>query len=179
VVDPVTPPARPAHIYAQQVMALALQLGGVARPDLDAWLGDVAAEVPEADRIAAVQHMLQTGLLAEEFGRRHFADLVAAFTTRLILAVFARALSLTGSAAAQWDDFSVSVRGTSTGPVARAIAEIDPADAGPPLPDDTTAALKFSICLPQSIAAAVLKARTAAPEAVAEILSRPFRQVRS
>jgi ATP-dependent Lhr-like helicase len=48
--DPVTPPARPAHIYAQQVMALALQLGGIARPDLDTWLGAVAAEVPEGDR---------------------------------------------------------------------------------------------------------------------------------
>ena len=42
VVDPVMPPARPAHIYAQQVMALALQLGGLARPDLDGWLGHVA-----------------------------------------------------------------------------------------------------------------------------------------
>jgi ATP-dependent Lhr-like helicase len=324
VVDPVTPPARPAHIYAQQVMALALQLGGVARPDLDAWLGDAAGEVPEADRIAAVQYMLKTGVLAEdggilglgergerEFGRRHFADLVAAFTTPLMLAVFhgtaevgtvhpaslaryrgveapvlllggrswhvaevdwprrrvsvlpaagggrsrwlgsgrtlsarvshsaerivagslpgcrlsrraaarlaevrerlafvdcrslpivagnddrvrvwhfagglasvslARALSLTGSARAQWDDFSVSVRATSTGPVARAIAAVDPADAGPPLPDDMAAARKFSICLPKSIAAAVLGARTAAPEAVAAILSRPLRQVRS
>jgi ATP-dependent Lhr-like helicase len=324
VADPVTPPARPAHIYAQQVMALALQLGGVARPDLDAWLGDAAEEVPEADRVAAVQYMLKTGVLAEdggilglgergeqEFGRRHFADLVASFTTPLMLAVFhgaaelgtvqpaslarhrgveapvlllggrswhvaevdwprrrvsvvpaagggrsrwlgsvrtlstrishaaervvagslpgcelsrraaarlaevrerlafvdcrslpivagndgrvrvwhfaggpasaslARALSLTGSAPPLWDDFSVSVRATSTGPVARAIAEIDPAGARPPLPGDMTAALKFSTCLPNSIAAAVLEARTAAPGAVAEILSRPLRQVRS
>jgi ATP-dependent helicase Lhr and Lhr-like helicase len=100
VVDPVTPPARPAHIYAQQVMALALQLGGVARPDLDAWLGPVASEVPEDDRGAVVRHMLEVAVLAEdggvlglgergerEFGRRHFGDLVAAFSSPLMLTV--------------------------------------------------------------------------------------------
>ena len=100
VVDPVMPPTRPAHIYAQQVMALALQLGGIARPDLDAWLGPVAWEVPEDDRIAVVRHMLQAGVLAEdggvlglgergerEFGRRHFGDLVAAFSSPLMLTV--------------------------------------------------------------------------------------------
>jgi ATP-dependent Lhr-like helicase len=93
VVNPVTPPVRPAHIYAQQAMALALRLGGVARLDLDTWLGSVALEVPEDDRIAVVRHMLRAGVLAEdggilglgergerEFGRRHFGDLVAAFT---------------------------------------------------------------------------------------------------
>ena len=42
-------------------MALALQLGGVARPDLNTWLGAVATEVPEADRVAVVRHMLEVG----------------------------------------------------------------------------------------------------------------------
>jgi ATP-dependent Lhr-like helicase len=92
-------PERGAY-YAQQVMALALQLSGVARPDLDTWLGAVAAEVPEADRFAVVRHMLEVGILAEdggvlglgergerEFGRRHFSDLVAAFTSPLMLTV--------------------------------------------------------------------------------------------
>jgi ATP-dependent Lhr-like helicase len=100
VVEPVTPPKRPAHIYAQQIMALALQLGGVARPDLETWLGGVAAEVPEDDRLAVVRHMLNSGVLAEdggvfglgergeqEFGRRHFSDLVAAFSNPLMLTV--------------------------------------------------------------------------------------------
>jgi ATP-dependent Lhr-like helicase len=323
VVDPVTPPARPAHIYAQQVMALALQLGGVARPDLDTWLGAVAAEVPEADRVAVVRHMLEVGILAEdggvlglgvrgerEFGRRHFGDLVVAFTSPLMLTVrhgaaelgtvhptslarspgiappvlllggrswqvaevdwprrrvsvipaegggrsrwlgsgrtlsprtshaaerivaggtpgcalsrraaarlakvrerlvfvdgrslptvanedgrvrvwpfagglvsasLARALTLPRLAYPRWDDFSVSVRATSTEAVARAIAEINPADARPSLPEDMVTALKFSLCLPDSIAAAVLGARMAVPDAIAEILSRPTRQLR-
>jgi ATP-dependent Lhr-like helicase len=323
VVDPVTPPARPAHIYAQQVMALALQLGGVARPDLDTWLGPVASEVPEDDRIAVVRHMLQTGVLAEdggvlglgergerEFGRRHFGDLVAAFSSPLMLTVhhraaelgtvhpaslarsredaapvlllggrswqvvevdwphrrvsvvpvkgggrsrwlgggrtlsarvchaaerivagaepgcalsrraearleevrerlafvdgrslpivaegnnqvrvwpFAgglasasleRALTRSGLASTRWDDFSTSVRATSTDAVAWAIAKINPADASPRLPANIAAALKFSSCLPNSIAAGVLHARTAAPDAVDQVLSRPIRQIR-
>jgi ATP-dependent Lhr-like helicase len=323
VVEPVTPPARPAHIYAQQVMALALQLGGIARPDLDAWLGTVAKEVPGSDRTAVVRHMLEASVLAEdggvlglgergerEFGRRHFGDLVAAFSSPLMLTVrhgaaelgtvhpaslarspgpgapvlllggrswqvaevdwprrrvsvvpaegggrsrwlgsgrtlsartshaaerivagatpacslsrraaaklaevrerlafvdgrslpivasrdgrirvwtfagglasasLAQALTLPGLASVRWDDFSVSMRATSTETVARAIAEIDPADARPPLPENMAAALKFSVCLPNSIAAAVLRARTAVPEAVAEVLSRPTRQLR-
>jgi len=324
VVDPVMPPTRPAHIYAQQVMALALQLGGIARPDLDAWLGPVAWEVPEDDRIAVVRHMLQAGVLAEdggvlglgergerEFGRRHFGDLVAAFSSPLMLTVhhgtaelgtvhpanlarsredgapvlllggrswevvevdwprrrvfvtpakgggrsrwlgggrtlsarvchaaerivtgatpgcatsrraearlaevrerlafvdgrslpivadgddqvrvwpfagglasasLARALTLPGLASAQWDEFSLSVRARSTDTVARAIATINPADARPSLPKNMSTALKFGACLPNSLATAVLRARTAVPAAVAKILSRPIRQVRS
>lgn len=323
-VDPVIPPARPAHIYAQQVMALALQLGSVTRPDLHAWLGDVAAEVPEADRIAVVQHMLKTGILAEdggvlslgergerEFGRRHFGNLVASFTTPLMLTVchgaaelgtvhptslargprsnapvlllggrswevievdwphrrvsvvpaksggrshwlgsgralsaqichaaerivagaapscalsrraterlakvreqlafidarslpvvadrngavsvwpfagglasasLARALASHGLTFFRWDDFSVSVRGTNAETVARAIAKLNSTEAQPLLPEDMSTALKFSACLPNSIAAAVLRARTAVPTVVAEILSRPIPQLRS
>jgi ATP-dependent helicase Lhr and Lhr-like helicase len=68
MIEPITSPARPAHIYAQQVMALALQLGGVTCPDFNAWLGDVAAEVPEADRVAVLRHMLKTGVLADDGG---------------------------------------------------------------------------------------------------------------
>src|SRR5215470_12660615 len=54
--------------YAQQVMALTLQLGGIARPDLDTWLGTVGSEVSEADRIAVLRHMLSIGVLAEDSG---------------------------------------------------------------------------------------------------------------
>ena len=323
VVDPVTPPPRPTHIYAQQVMALALQLGGVARPDLNTWLGSVASEVPEADRIAVLRHMLKASVLAEdggvlglgergerEFGRRHFGDLVAAFSSPLMLSVhygatelgtvhptslaadrraaapvlllggrswevtsvdwtrrrvlvvpaagggrsrwlgssrtlsarishtaerivagtmpgcalsrraaarlaevqerlafvdgrslpivankggqvrvwhfagglasasLARALNVPGVANAQWDDFSVSVRATGTETVAQGIAEINPADARPPMPEDMSTALKFSVCLPKTIATTVLAARAAVPDAVAEILSRRTRQLR-
>ncbi|MGJ5080238.1 DEAD/DEAH box helicase [Bradyrhizobium sp. HKCCYLS3013] len=99
-IDSIVPPPRPAHIFAQQVMALALQLHGVPWPDIEVWLGDVVHAVPEADRAAIVTHMFETGILAEdngvlglgakgeaEFGRRHFSDLVAAFSEPLLLLV--------------------------------------------------------------------------------------------
>jgi hypothetical protein len=100
------------------------------------------------------------------------------FAGGLVSASLAQALTLPGLTPAQWDDFSVSVRATSTDTVARAIAELDPADVRPALPEDMAAALKFSVCLPNSIATAVLGARMAAPDTVAEILSRPTRQLR-
>jgi ATP-dependent Lhr-like helicase len=99
-VDPVVPPPRPAHIYAQQVIALVLQEGGLARGDADRWVGDALAEVPATDRTAVVAHMLARGVLTEdqgilgvgpmgerEFGRRHFIDVVAAFSSPMLLAV--------------------------------------------------------------------------------------------
>ena len=101
------------------------------------------------------------------------------FAGGLASASLARALTLPGLASAQWDEFSLSVRARSTDTVARAIATINPADARPSLPKNMSTALKFGACLPNSLATAVLRARTAVPAAVAKILSRPIRQVRS
>jgi ATP-dependent Lhr-like helicase len=105
-VDPVEPPAIPYHIYAQQIMALILQERGITRPDLDAWIGGIAA-IPASMRTAVLQHMLDSDVLVEvegviglgptgerEFGRRHFSDLVAAFSTPLVLAVQHGAIEL-------------------------------------------------------------------------------------
>nr|WP_280177505.1 DEAD/DEAH box helicase [Microvirga pakistanensis] len=99
-VEAVVPPPRPAHLFAQQVMALILQEKGIARGDIAEWLGPSIDCVPAADRQAVLDHMLATGVLAEdkgvlglglagerEFGRRHFSDLVAAFSEPLLLAV--------------------------------------------------------------------------------------------
>ncbi|WMT76291.1 DEAD/DEAH box helicase [Bradyrhizobium sp. Ash2021] len=99
-VDPVVPPAHPAHLFAQQIMALTLQLHGIPRLDIVGWLGDAVHAVPAADRTAIVAHMLESGILAEdagilglgvkgekEFGRRHFSDLVAVFSEPLLLLV--------------------------------------------------------------------------------------------
>ena len=99
-IEPIVPPPRPAHLFAQQIMALSLQLGGIPRTDISAWLGEVADAVPEAERTAILRHMLRTGILAEdagilglgprgerEFGRRHFSDLVAAFSAPLLFSV--------------------------------------------------------------------------------------------
>jgi ATP-dependent Lhr-like helicase len=98
-VEAIQPPPRPAHIFAQQVMGLTLQQGGIARGDW-VWLEDVFKDVDRATAAAIIDHMLVTGLLAEDngvlglgseaeakFGRRHFQELVAAFTTPLLLAV--------------------------------------------------------------------------------------------
>lgn len=99
-VDPVVPPPRPAHIYAQQVMALVLQERGLARGDADGWVGDALGEVPATDRTAVIAHMLARGVLTEDqgvlgmgpigerqFGRRHFIEVVAAFSSPMLLAV--------------------------------------------------------------------------------------------
>lgn len=99
-VEPVVAPVLPAHIYAQQVMALALQERGIYRHDIDTWLGDAVSAVPAPVRAAVLEHMLQGDILAEdasllglgargerEFGRRHFGDLVAAFSSPLLLMV--------------------------------------------------------------------------------------------
>lgn len=99
-VEAVEAPALPAHIYAQQVMALILQRGGVTRHDLDEWLGEAASAIPVSLQAAIVQHMIAADVLADddgvlglgvtaesEFGRRHFGELVAAFTTPLLMQV--------------------------------------------------------------------------------------------
>jgi ATP-dependent Lhr-like helicase len=99
-IEPVVPPPLPAHIYAQQVMALALQEGGLTRTDLKVWLADAAEAVPAETQDVVLRHMLAEGILAEdagiigfgprgerEFGRRHFGDLVAAFSSPLLLSV--------------------------------------------------------------------------------------------
>jgi ATP-dependent Lhr-like helicase len=99
-VEPVVPPPRPAHLFAQQIMALSLQLSGIPRTDIGSWLGEVADAVPEAERAAILRHMLRTGILSEdagilvlghrgerEFGRRYFSDLVAAFSEPLLFSV--------------------------------------------------------------------------------------------
>ena len=67
-VEPVEPPPRPAHLFAQQIMALTLQLGGVPRTDINVWLGDVVDAVPEVERAGIIHHMLGTGILTEDVG---------------------------------------------------------------------------------------------------------------
>lgn len=99
-VEPVAAPTRPAHLFAQQVMALALQEGGITRPGISEWLAEMVEVVAPAERAAIIEHMLALGILAEdqgvlglgprgekEFGRRHFADLVAAFSEPILLLV--------------------------------------------------------------------------------------------
>ena len=320
-VDAVKPPAKPYHIYAQQIMALVLQEGGITRPDLDAWLGGIAA-MPAPIATAVLQHMLDGDVLVEaggvigfgatgerEFGRRHFSDLVAAFSTPLLLTVqhgatelgtvhpaslalradgsapilllagrswtvtavdwrrraltvvpaanggrsrwlgggrpmpastsaaaerivaglapacllssrasrrlaeirdelpfidaeslpvvraqdgrttvwlfggglasasLARALPLAGCAVVGWDDFSVTVMGSLSETVTRALGSMSLAEAYPALPEAIRSGLKFGLCLPEALAHAVLKVRTTVTEVVSDRISRHVRSI--
>lgn len=101
-VEPVQPPPLPFHILAQQIMALALQYGGIGRGSLDEHLVGMPgfAAMADADRAAVVAYMLETGILAEdggllwmggrgesEFGRRHFMELFSSFISEPLVAV--------------------------------------------------------------------------------------------
>ncbi|MFY9343404.1 MAG: DEAD/DEAH box helicase [Planctomycetota bacterium] len=72
-VEPIVPSPSPYHLFAQQIMALALQTGGLGRLDWQAWIGAVpcfAAMGPATDQI--LDHMLAHGVLAEDQGRLWF-----------------------------------------------------------------------------------------------------------
>jgi ATP-dependent Lhr-like helicase len=101
-IEPITPPAKPYHILAQQLMALALQEGGIGRRDWLDWIHNVPgfAQMPAQQIDHLVQWMLQAQILWDEegvlwfggrgeatYGRRHFLDLVSVFTSPPLFAV--------------------------------------------------------------------------------------------
>jgi ATP-dependent helicase Lhr and Lhr-like helicase len=101
-VEHVQPPPAPFHILAQQIMALALQHGGIGRTDWRSHVGGVQAFARMAkERVeAVVDHMVSTGILfddqgllwfgpegEQEYGRRHFMELFTAFVSEPLIAV--------------------------------------------------------------------------------------------
>lgn len=95
-VEPVAPPARPLHLFAQQLMALSLQEGGIGIMDWQGWIGRLPAfanEEPEVlERI--IDFLLEHQILYSDgtrlsfgdagqdlYGRRHFLELVSVFTS--------------------------------------------------------------------------------------------------
>ncbi len=101
-VEPVRPVRRGAHLLAHQLMALALQEGGIARADWWAWLSAAAPfqQLSDAARDALVEHMLAQGILhldgarlslgpegEKRYGRQNFAELYAVFATAATLRV--------------------------------------------------------------------------------------------
>ncbi len=95
-VEPVTPPARPLHIFTQQLMALSLQEGGIGVRDWQSWIGRLPVFGNEGegvpDRVIAflIEHQimysdgirLSFGDAGEDlYGRRHFLELVSVFTS--------------------------------------------------------------------------------------------------
>jgi ATP-dependent Lhr-like helicase len=101
-IEPILPPAQPYHILAQQLMALALQEGGIGRREWLDWIHNVPgfARMPAAHIDHLVRWMLQTQILWDDegvlwfgdrgetiYGRRHFLDLVSVFTSPPLFAV--------------------------------------------------------------------------------------------
>lgn len=98
-VEPVMPPPSPRHLAAQQLLALALQEGRFGASTWREWWGGLPVM---DDGEAVLAHLCAEGFLAEdedmllvgpaaerEFGRRHFMDLLSAFTSPLELRVVA------------------------------------------------------------------------------------------
>jgi len=95
-VEPITAPPLPLHLVAQQLLALTLQERGVGRLTWPAWLGEPFVFGRDAAELipAVVDHLVAAGYLAEDggivgigeqaeasFGRRHFLELLSAFTS--------------------------------------------------------------------------------------------------
>lgn len=94
-VEHIESPAAPMHLFAQQILALCLQERGLPKDEWSAWIGGhpgFAAMSPE-HREEILQFMLSRRFLFEDggvwspggeaemaFGRRHFLELVSAFT---------------------------------------------------------------------------------------------------
>ena len=101
-VEPVVPPPLPYHLLAQQLMALALQTGGLLRDDWRRWLAQVPGmlELRAEDVNTLLDHMLTSGMFRDDhgllwfdeagektFGRKHFLELVSVFTSQPMLEV--------------------------------------------------------------------------------------------
>lgn len=101
-VEPARPARRAAHILAHQLMALAIQRGGVGRGDVEAWLEGATAfaDLGAEERAAVLEHMLRAGILADHggklwlgpegerrYGRAGFRALYAVFDTPPLLTV--------------------------------------------------------------------------------------------
>lgn len=93
-VEPIEPPPSPFHIFAQQIMALALQQGGIGRKTWRGWIGRMPAfaRMSDEETESIIAHMLREGLLSDDegllwfgregeaaFGRKNFMDLLSVF----------------------------------------------------------------------------------------------------
>jgi ATP-dependent helicase Lhr and Lhr-like helicase len=102
-VEPVVPPPLPYHLLAQQLIALALQEGGIGHITWRDWVGRVPAFASMSDEEinAIIQHMVDRGILFEEdgllaightgereFGYRNFLELFSVFSSPSLVSVF-------------------------------------------------------------------------------------------
>lgn len=102
-VEPVVPPPLPAHVLAQQVLAIVLQESGADHPTLASRLDGFArtAGFGPSDLDDLLSFMLGEGMLfadgpilgvgkkgEEHYGRRHFLELFSVFNTPPLVTVF-------------------------------------------------------------------------------------------
>jgi len=92
-VESITAPPTPAHIAAQQILAITLQEGRVGRRTWRDWIGSLPlVESQDEERLVSTllergwldsdQDMLMVGPEAEgRYGRRHFMELMSVFTS--------------------------------------------------------------------------------------------------
>ena len=95
-VEPVSPPPRPLHILAQQLMALSLQEKGIGKHDWYKWLSRLPCYSNECKETidSVVNHLLASQILYSDgtrlsfgdagqdlYGRRHFLELISVFTS--------------------------------------------------------------------------------------------------
>ena len=95
-VEPIVPPERPLHLFAQQVMAVVLQEGGLGVQDWPGWFARLPCFSQEEGGTLEhiVEHLIQTRILysdgvrlsmgdagEQNYGRRHFLELVSVFTS--------------------------------------------------------------------------------------------------
>ena len=103
-VEPVVAPPEPLHLLAQQVLALVLQEGSIARSRWTEVVGRLpvfAAAVSSGLAQGVLDHLLAEGMLFDDgvgilsmgdggeasYGRRHFLDLTSAFTSNPLFVV--------------------------------------------------------------------------------------------
>ena len=101
-VEPVRIPRRAYHVLAHQIIALAIQEGGIPESDWWGWVANSQgfAEISAEERAAILEHMIAEGILFRDGGRlglgprgerlygfRNFTELYAVFSTPRILAV--------------------------------------------------------------------------------------------
>ena len=101
-IESVVPPPEPFHIFAQQLLALALQEGRIGRRTWRDWLGAMPAfrAMADAHLDDIIEFMLGRGMLFDDggmlsigvegersFGRRHFIELMSVFTSDPLFSV--------------------------------------------------------------------------------------------
>lgn len=102
-VEPIQPPKSPLHLLGQQILALVLQEKSLPAGEWEHWLMRLPAfaEIAADDRRAVIEHLVASGFIhidqglwmigdttEEEYGFRHFSELVSVFTSPPVFEVW-------------------------------------------------------------------------------------------